>query len=68
MAVRQLLSVADNLEEEGSALGQGTTAKAWAVQHILQSCIRRKEKLVIFSQYLMDLDELELVLQEVSPA
>jgi len=66
--VQQLLAVADDLADKGTALGKGTTAKAWAVQHILHSCEKRKEKLVIFSQYLMDLDELEQVLQQVSKA
>ena len=64
-AVQQLLAVADDLDAKGTPIGKGTTAKAWAVQHILLSCKKRKEKLVIFSQYLTDLDELELVLQEV---
>ncbi|KAL0037316.1 hypothetical protein WJX79_001658 [Trebouxia sp. C0005] len=62
-AVQQLLAVADDLAEKGTALGQVTTAKAWAVQHILHRCKKHNEKLVIFSQYLMDLDELEHVLQ-----
>ena len=66
--MQQLLAVADDLANKGTALGKGTTAKAWAVQHILHSCEKRKEKLVIFSQYLMDLDELEHVLQQVSQA
>ena len=66
--MQQLLAVADELADKGTALGKGTTAKAWAVQHILHSCEKRKEKLVIFSQYLMDLDELEHVLQQVSQA
>ena len=66
--MQQLLALADDLAEKGTALGKGTTAKAWAVQHILHSCEKRKEKLVIFSQYLMDLDELEHVLQQVSQA
>ncbi len=66
--MQQLLAVADDLADKGTALGKGTTAKAWAVQHILHSCVKRTEKLVIFSQYLMDLDELEHVLQQVSTA
>ncbi|KAL0036516.1 hypothetical protein WJX77_010974 [Trebouxia sp. C0004] len=63
-AVQQLLAVAGDLADKGTALGKGTTAKAWAVQHILHSCEKREEKLVIFSQYLMDLDELEHMLQQ----
>ncbi len=66
--MQQLLAVADDLADKGTALGKGTTAKAWAVQHILHSCEKRNEKLVIFSQYLMDLDELEHVLQQVTKA
>ena len=64
-AIQGLLALAE--EEPGAAdkLGEVTTAKAWAVQHILNSCQKRKEKLVFFCQYLTDLDELELIFQEV---
>lgn len=63
--VQQLLAVAEELEAAGTPLGAGPTAKAWATQHILQRCIKRGEKLVIFCQYLTDLDNIEAALQQV---
>ena len=65
-AVQRLLALAKEEAADGCNLSKAGTAKAWAVQHILQSCQRRKEKLVIFCQFLTDLDEMELVLQQVS--
>ena len=64
-AIQGLLALAE--EESGSSpkLGQASTSKAWAVQHILGSCQKRQEKLVIFCQFLTDLDELESVFEEV---
>ena len=64
-AAQRLLAVRDELEAAGTPLGAAQTAKAWAVQHILQSCQKRREKLVIFCQYLTDLDEVEGVLSKV---
>ena len=64
-AVQQLLAVRDELEDAGTPLGAGRTAKAWATQHILQRCQKRGEKLVIFCQYLTDLDEIEAGLKQV---
>ena len=63
--VQQLLAVAEELKVAGTPLGAGPTAKAWATQHILQRCIKRGEKLVIFCQYLTDLDNIEAALQQV---
>ena len=60
-----MLAVAEELEAAGTPLGAGPTAKAWATQHILQRCIKRGEKLVIFCQYLTDLDNIEAALQQV---
>ena len=65
-AVQRLLEMRDELAGAGSPLGAGQTPKAWAVQHILQSCTKRGEKLVIFCQYLTDLDEIEVALKKVS--
>ena len=64
-AIQGLLALAEEASGTEPKLGQTHTAKAWAVQHILNSCQKRKEKLVIFSQWLPDLDELELFFQEV---
>lgn len=66
-AIAKLLEVAEELAADGHPFDKVTTGKAWAVQHILQSCNKKgkEEKLVIFAQYLMDLDELELALQQV---
>ena len=55
----------DELEEAGTPLGAGRTAKAWATHHILQRCRKRGEKLVIFCQYLTDLDDIEAELKQV---
>lgn len=63
--VQQLLAVAEELASAGTPLGAGPTAKAWATHHILQRCIKRGEKLVIFCQYLTDLDNIEAALQQV---
>ena len=49
----------------GTPLGGGRTAKAWATHHILQRCQKRGEKLVIFCQYLTDLDDIEAGLKQV---
>ena len=46
-------------------MGDIKTGKDWAVMHILKSCIRTKQKLVMFAQFMKDLDELEVLLQEV---
>ena len=64
-AVQRLLEVSDELTAAATPLGGSQTAKAWAVQHILQSCKKRGEKLVIFCQYLTDLDEIEIALKKV---
>ncbi|MCJ1368637.1 hypothetical protein MMC16_007782 [Acarospora aff. strigata] len=64
-AVQQLLAVRDELEAAGTPLGAGRTAKAWATHHILQRCQKRGEKLVIFCQYLTDLNDIEAGLKQV---
>lgn len=63
--VQQLLAETKELEAAGAPLGAGHTAKAWATQHILQRCIKRGEKLVIFCQYIEDLKDIENGLKQV---
>lgn len=60
-----MLAVADKLAADGTPLDDIKTGKDWAVTHILKSCIRTKQKLVMFAQFMKDLDELEVLLQEV---
>ena len=60
------MAVRDELEQAGTPLGAGRTAKSWATNHILQRCQKRGEKLVIFCQYLTDLDDIEAGLKQVS--
>lgn len=60
------MAVADKLAADGKPLDGSGNGKSWAVMHILKGCIKRKEKLVIYSQYLDDLNELESSLQKVA--
>ena len=64
-AAKRLLALAEKLAANGTPLDEVRTGKAWAVSHILRSCKRTKQKLVIFAQFLKDLNELEAMLQQV---
>ena len=49
---------------EGSSEEQ-LTGRFWAVQKIIQECLRRKEQLVIFSEHLANLDYIAALMNKV---
>lgn len=63
----KLVKVADELmaSAQGSSEEQ-LTGRFWVVQKIIQECVRRKEKLVIFSEHHANLDYVEALMNKVA--
>lgn len=63
---QRLVKVADEWMAalEGSSEEQ-LTGRFWAVQKIIQECLRRKEQLVIFSEHLANLDYIAALMNKV---